>query len=89
MESINAYANRVEVNSSVYDLLLTFYQSLPIKNEKGEIISEENCTKVNIAMSPQHAKALMIALNQQINWYEGEFGVIKLSKDDVTPSEKR
>lgn len=35
MESNNLYANRVEISSSVYDVLITFYQSTPIKNEKG------------------------------------------------------
>lgn len=72
------YVNRVEINSSVYDVLISFHQSSPIKDETGKIIGEEKSSETNIIMSPQHAKAFMKILGDQINWYEENFGEIDI-----------
>ena len=89
MESTNLYANRVEISSTVYDILFSFYQTFTIKNEDGETISEDKGMKANIVMSPQHAKALMNALNQQINWYEESYGEIKLQNNEIISNKEK
>lgn len=78
MDNNSIYANRVEVDTSVYDFVFTFYQTVPAKNEDGKIETEERVKKCQIIMSPQHAKAFLNVLLGQINWYEQNYGKINL-----------
>lgn len=81
-----SYANRVEINSSVYDMIISFYQATPIKDDNGNIIAEEKGSKTNVVMSPQHAKSFMLIMKEQIDWYEENIGEIKLVSNEPTTS---
>lgn len=70
------YVNRVEINSSIYDILISFYQASPVKDEIGKIVGETKSSETNIVMSPQHAKVFMNILADQVSWYEENFGEI-------------
>ncbi|MBK6644968.1 MAG: DUF3467 domain-containing protein [Anaerolineales bacterium] len=67
------YANSVNVFSSLYDITLNFNAQsvVVIDQNKPQILQSSNeCT---IRMSPQHAKALVALLTDQIKKYEENF----------------
>lgn len=67
----NIYTNNV----SVYDIILSLSVTEPT-------INKQTRTRLlaNIIMSPQHVKALLIVLQEQIETYEKEFGTIPTEK---------
>jgi len=66
------YTNQVLVNVSAYDIVLMF-----CNKRNGELITPEDAI-AEVVMSPQHAKALMLALKQNIVDYERIFGTINI-----------
>ena len=71
----NIYTNNVSVQMSVYDIILSLSVTEPTidKQIKTRLLA-------NIIMSPQHVKALLIVLQEQIETYEKEFGTIPTEK---------
>ena len=71
------YSNLVLVAHSPSEFVLDFTQVLP-GLPKAKVISR-------IILSPQHAKGLLHALNENIQKFESQFGEIKLPKGGVRP----
>ena len=67
------YANSVQIRVNLWDFFLQFGKLVQQKPNEVEI-----CNFQGIYVSPQQAKALLIALNQNISQYEGAFGEIKI-----------
>ncbi|KXG78305.1 DUF3467 domain-containing protein [Thermotalea metallivorans] len=88
MSEKRVYANRVDINTSVYDVLCTFYTMSPLRDEKNIIVGENVVDKAEIYMSPQLAKALAMLLTEQVRIYEENFGEIKFSQMNNNSSEK-
>ncbi len=71
MESIKRiYANGININYSVYDFIIDFNLIDPNGNEPTD------CCK--IFLSPQHAKAFSMILDNNIKLYEKNIGEIFL-----------
>ena len=67
------YANSVQIRVNLWDFFLQFGKLVQQKPNEVEIRNFQG-----IYVSPQQAKALLIALNQNISQYEGAFGEIKI-----------
>ena len=67
------YANSVQIRVNLWDFFLQFGKLVQQKPNEVEISNFQG-----IYVSPQQAKALLIALNQNISQYEGAFGEIKI-----------
>lgn len=65
-----AYANFVIINHSNAEFILDFTTLLP-GMQRAKVHSR-------IIMTPQHAKALLLALQDNVGKYESAFGAIKL-----------
>lgn len=86
MERKPMYSNRVTMNSSVYDFVFDFLTTVPEKDENKNIIGDKVVDSVEILMSPQHAKSLLILLHEQVKWYEenvGEIQLLRVPQTDV------
>lgn len=68
----NFYSNKLEIEVGLYDFRFGFTQI------NGNL---ENNERINIIMSPQHAKAITNLLNDVIKKYEKDFGEINLPKE--------
>ncbi len=66
---IKLYANSARVETTVWDVKVFFGELTLVPGGKPFI--EESAS---IAMSPQHAKALLSVLSQNVNEYESKFG---------------
>jgi len=77
-EKNRIYSNRVEVVSSVYDVILRFGVAIPKKDEKGNSVDEIS-HEMDIYMSPQHAKVLAAIIQQQMEAYESAHGEMKMN----------
>ncbi len=69
------YANHANVTSSPFDIRLNF----------AEIVTDENDQYVfedfaSVIMSPQHAKALLVLLSNNVKRWENTFGQIDISR---------
>lgn len=64
------YANLAFITHTPAEIVLDFAQYLP-RMPKGQVVSR-------IIMSPMHAKLLQLALAQNIQNYERQFGEIRL-----------
>lgn len=64
------YANLAFITHTPAEIVLDFAQYLP-RMPKGQVVSR-------IIMSPMHAKLLQLALAQNIQKYEQQFGEIRL-----------
>ena len=79
-EILRFYSNSVKLTSSVYDFQISFYQ----KSISDEQIAKNNKEKyqdkllTEITMSPSHAKAVSVILQDAIKKYEENFAEIKL-----------
>ncbi len=69
-EAEGIYANLVFITHSQAELILDFARALP-GLPKARVFSR-------IIMTPQHAKGLLTALEQNLKNYEANFGAIKL-----------
>ena len=79
-EIIKLYSNSTKLTSSVYDFQISFYQ----KSLSDEQIAKDNKEEYHdkllteVTMSPSHAKAVLLILQDAIKKYEENFGEIKL-----------
>ncbi|MFN8587998.1 MAG: DUF3467 domain-containing protein [Candidatus Eisenbacteria bacterium] len=78
-EAEGIYANVVFITHSQAEVILDFARSLP-GLPKARVFSR-------IIMTPQHAKGLLGALEQNLKNYETNFGPIKLPGDPAKPKE--
>lgn len=85
---VSTYSNNAQLRTSNWDVSCVF----------GEIVGEESAgapiieQRVSVVMSPQHAKAFLRLLQENIRKYEEAFGEIKwqpekpAAKSAATPS---
>lgn len=76
----SVYSNILNISSSLYDFSFKFGK---VSSEPTEL---KATIEVEVIMSPQHAKAFLKALSENLKAYEKEFGEIKLP--DVGGQEK-
>jgi flagellar protein FlaG len=72
------YANSARVETTIWDVKIFFGELVPVSGGKP-FIEESAC----VAMSPQHAKALIGVLTQNINQYETAFGKLPSPPEPV------
>lgn len=70
-----AYSNLAVISHSDAEFILDFIQIIP-GTQKAEVRSR-------IIMTPQHAKRLLMAMNENIEKYERSFGPIRTPQRDV------
>ena len=70
------YSNFVIITHSTSEFVLDFARMLP-GAPKAKVFSR-------IIMTPQHAKALLATLEQNVKRFEGEHGEIKLTPNDLS-----
>jgi hypothetical protein len=82
------YANSAQFTISFYDIGIVFGQ---IKEATKERLLIEN--RVSITVSPEHARALLKALKENIEKYESAYGPIKelpiKESEDIDTSSQR
>ena len=64
------YSNLVFIAHSASEVILDFARALP-GLPKAKVYAR-------VILTPQHAKSLLVALDQNLKNYEGQFGPIKL-----------
>lgn len=74
------YTNSANVLTSPFDVVIELNVNLPHVDEKGSVMSVEQLNKAHIIMSPQHFKAFVSAMDQQLKKHEEKFGEIVLPK---------
>ena len=67
------YSNLVFIAHSASEVILDFARALP-GLPKAKVYAR-------VILTPQHAKSLLFALEQNLKTYEGQFGAIKLPGD--------
>lgn len=70
------YSNFVIITHSTSEFVLDFARMLP-GAQKAKVFSR-------IIMTPQHAKALLVTLEQNVKRFEAEHGEIKLTPNDLS-----
>jgi len=70
------YSNFVIITHSTSEFVLDFARMLP-GAQKAKVFSR-------IIMTPQHAKALLATLEQNVKRFESEHGEIKLTPNDLS-----
>lgn len=70
------YSNDIQIGMSVYDITIQLRQQTP---DGAEVLG-------NVFLSPQHAKALVNILAQNVRQYEEYFGEIQLATEDTFKS---
>ena len=78
-EAEGIYSNVVFITHSQAEVILDFARSLP-GLPKARVFSR-------IIMTPQHAKGLLGALDQNLKNYEANFGAIKIPGEGPKPKE--
>ena len=79
-EILKFYSNSTKLTSNVFDFQLSFYQ----KSLSDEQIAKDNKEEYHdkllteVTMSPSHAKAVLLILQDAIKRYENNFSEIKL-----------
>jgi hypothetical protein len=69
-EAEGIYSNLVFIAHSASEVILDFARALP-GLPKAKVYAR-------VILTPQHAKSLLMALDQNLKNYEGQFGAIKL-----------
>jgi hypothetical protein len=72
-EAEGIYSNVVFIAHSASEVILDFARALP-GLPKAKVYAR-------VIVTPQHAKSLLVALEQNIKAYESQFGPIKLPGD--------
>ena len=72
-EAEGLYSNLVFIAHSPSEVILDFARALP-GLPKAKVYAR-------VILTPQHAKSLLLALDQNLKTYEGQFGPIKLPGD--------
>ena len=71
------YANLAIITHSSSEFILDFVRVMPGVPKAG--------VKSRIILTPEHAKRLMRALQDNVRKYESNFGAIRLTDDDPLP----
>jgi hypothetical protein len=71
------YSNHVNIHSSFFDFVFEFGEVERIETYENQNVMDIEI-KTRIVMSPQHAKAFLKVLNDNLKEYEKNFGEIKL-----------
>jgi hypothetical protein len=74
------YSNLVFIAHSPSEVILDFARALP-GLPKAKVYAR-------VILTPQHAKSLLLALEQNLKNYEAQFGAIKLPGDAAKPKEQ-
>ncbi len=69
-EAEGLYSNLVLIAHSASEVILDFARALP-GLPKAKVYAR-------VILTPQHAKSLLMALEQNLKTYEGQFGTIKV-----------
>ena len=69
-QAVGIYSNLVFIAHSASEVILDFARALP-GLPKAKVYAR-------VIVTPQHAKSLLLALEQNLKNYETQFGVIKL-----------
>ncbi len=72
-EAEGIYSNLVLIAHSASEVILDFARALP-GLPKAKVYAR-------VILTPQHAKSLLLTLEQNLKTYEGQFGAIKLPGD--------
>jgi hypothetical protein len=81
----SVYANNVALGISAFDISLVFGEIMG--SEDGKTVNVEQ--RVRVTMSPQHAKALVMVLAENLHNYEKNIGPIPLPETILAhPKEK-
>lgn len=76
----NYYVNSAQISGGVFDFSINF---------KHILDENTSVNSFNVIMSPQHAKSLLLVLNNSIKSYEDAFGEIEIQpKTSLTPLQK-
>lgn len=70
------YCDAIRIMHNPYGFTIDFAQGIP--EETGEITF---LVHSRIVMSPQHAKAMLLALEENVKKWEASFGEVKLKKE--------
>lgn len=73
------YSNLVFIAHSPSEVILDFARALP-GLPKAKVYAR-------VILTPQHAKSLLMALEQNLKNFEAQFGPIKLPGDNAKPKE--
>jgi hypothetical protein len=73
---VSTYANNAQVQVNYFDFRISFGELSAITPNKVTITN-----KMQIIMTPEHAKLLSAILNANVEIYEKQFGAIRESKD--------
>jgi len=76
------YSDAVRITHTPYTFILEFAQFVP-PSQEGD--PPRLVVHTRIAMSPQHAKALLKTLEENLKKWESAFGEIKIGKPDYGP----
>ena len=78
-EAEGIYSNLVFIAHSPSEVILDFARALP-GLPKAKVYAR-------VILTPQHAKSLLMALEQNLKNFETQFGPIKLPGDNTKPKE--
>jgi hypothetical protein len=78
-EAEGLYSNLVFIAHSASEVILDFARALP-GLPKAKVYAR-------VILTPQHAKSLLLALEQNLKNYENQFGVIKVPGDQQPKKE--
>ena len=78
-EAEGIYSNLVFIAHSASEVILDFARALP-GLPKAKVYAR-------VILTPQHAKSLLMALEQNLKNYENQFGVIKVQGDQQPKKE--
>jgi len=85
VESPLLYSNRVQIQLSSWDFNFEFAQLLIVPNDQeGQAATVAVNAIQRIVMSPQHAKAFLEILRQNVEEWEKQFGEIQLVSSGTT-----
>lgn len=87
---LTVYSNGVAVQASAWDLSLTFMRTA-VAGLDGEEQRMDRSVVAQVTMSPHHAKALSLILDETLNNWETRFGALPDLRDlaslDAKPPE--
>ena len=78
-EAEGIYSNVVVIAHSASEVILDFARALP-GLPKAKVYAR-------VILTPQHAKSLLLTLEQNLKTFEGQFGVIKLPGEPAKAKE--
>lgn len=73
------YANTIRTTTTADEIIMDFGLNLPVQAGQGEQMAMHFGVGSRVVMNWQGAKRLMMSLQQAVNAYEQNFGVIELA----------